>query len=242
MPAEQQEKYKSDLHSPPGKTARILSPSVSLPSESASPPQDVSGGRQAEFDSVAIVKNPMVMTGLYSSRHGGSIKKELPTKDQWSANDRDYEINIILEDSDGDGVSRLEEISLPAENSRRTIHKKLDSGVIHENLLEKHVANDDFAKGRNVLQDRRTRISSPARFLNNSLAEAGGSMESKYADALAKRKTQNLIERGATGEKTEKRKKLYSQTERLTRATGSISAAPMPERPYTLSTNACNQK
>jgi len=50
----------------------IINPDVSLPpSEVAAPPQDVTV-QQAEFDSVAITKSPMVMTGIYGSRNPGS--------------------------------------------------------------------------------------------------------------------------------------------------------------------------
>jgi hypothetical protein len=50
----------------------IVNPDVTMPpSEVAAPPQDVTV-QQAEFDSVAITKSPMVMTGIYGSRNPGS--------------------------------------------------------------------------------------------------------------------------------------------------------------------------
>ena len=50
----------------------VVTPDVTLaPSDVAAPPQDTTV-QQAKFDSVAIVKSPMIMTGMYGSRRPGS--------------------------------------------------------------------------------------------------------------------------------------------------------------------------
>jgi hypothetical protein len=74
---EPEEPVIEEIEPPDPVEIEIVNPDVNLPpSEVAAPPQDVTV-QQAEFDSVAQVKSPIVMKGIYGSRSPGSRKAAL---------------------------------------------------------------------------------------------------------------------------------------------------------------------